>query len=307
MLTEQQLKERRKYVTGTDASTILGVNPYDTVFDVWQRKLGLADEKDLSGNPRVEAGTYLEPAIRQMFRDKAGKLVTEPEEIIIHPAHKWMAGSLDGLVPEENAILEIKTAGFEDGWGDQGVNIIPKHYLCQVAHYMAVCDASYAYVAVLIGGWDFRYYKIDRSLKLEEKLVEKEYEFWHKNVLAQEPPEPRNYDDVVSLCRNKTIENPITSNTEIEEVIRGLKEVKHKTKRLQEAEKNLKNKIALYMRQHETLISHNGEILLTWKQAKDSARFDSKKFTKEYPDLANKFVNLSPGSRRLLIKGESSD
>jgi putative phage-type endonuclease len=307
-LTEEQIQHRRSFITGSDAGTIMGVNKYDSLYDVWQFKLGLTDAKDLSDNPRVRAGNFLEPVVCDLFTQETGiELVKTAEGIEgfrVHKEHKWMGGNFDRLVPSEAAIFEAKTAGSAEGWGDQGTNIIPKPYACQVAHYMAIEDAPYCYVAVLISGWDFRWYKIERSHKFEERLIEKEFEFWDKCVLAMQPPTPRTYEDIVALYRNKTIDSPITASEMIESRIIQLRETKKKLKLLEENEKLLKDDIALFMKSNESLMSISNELLATWKQAKDSKHFDAKAFEKAHPDLYEQFLKTRPGSRRFLLQGD---
>ena len=308
MLTPEQIEQKRSYVTGTDASTVMGVNKYDSLYDVWQFKLGLTDAKDLSDNPRVQAGIFLEQVVCDLFTKHTGIELVKPVDGIegfrVHPKYSWMGGNMDRLVPSEKVIFEAKTAGMTDGWGDQGTNIIPKAYACQVAHYMAIEDAAYCYVAVLIAGWDFRWYKIERSHKFEEKLIEKEFEFWDKNVLGMTPPPPRSYEDIVALYRNKTIDTAVLASEEIELRISELKQVKAMLKEYGQAEKVLKDELALYMKANETLMSSTGEVLATWKQARDSKHFDVKAFEKAHPDLYEQFLSARAGSRRFLLKGE---
>jgi putative phage-type endonuclease len=308
VLTEAQIEQKRSYITGTDAGTIMGVNKYDSLYDVWQFKLGLTEAKDLSDNPRVQAGIYLEQAVCDLFTRATDIELVKPIEGVegfrVHPKYGWMGGNMDRLVPSEKVIFEAKTAGTADGWGDQGTNIIPKHYACQVAHYMAVADVPYCYVAVLISGYDFRWYKIERSERFEEKLIEKEFEFWDKNVLGMTPPPPRSYDDIVALYRNKTIENPVIASEDMERRIDELKLIKTMLKEYTQAEEALKDELALFMKANEALMSPSGELLATWRQAKDSSYFDVKEFEKAHPDLYQQFLSTRPGSRRLLLKGE---
>ena len=304
-LTEQQLEQRRNYVTGTDASIIMGVNPYQSVLELWQLKLGIAEPQDISDNPRVRAGNYLEPVVGKLFEDTTGKKLRTSEDLIVHPKHKWMGGNIDRYVDGEDAILEIKTASFGDGWGDQGENIIPKHYLCQCAHYMAICEVSKCYVAVLIGGWDFRTYIIQRNSRLEELLIEKEKYFWHENVKKEVMPEPRNLDDIVTMYRNQTIKEPAIADMSISVAVQALKINKNEQKILQLNEKELKDQIALYLKNKEVLLDDHGEIILTWKPTKDGVQFDTKLFAKENEALYKKYLKERAGHRRFLIKGES--
>jgi predicted phage-related endonuclease len=76
----------------------------------------------------------------------------------------------------KRGILECKTAGLrsEKDW----VFGPPAHYLCQVNHYLSVTSWDFAWVAVLIGGQDYREYLVDRDgedILAVEKAVDS---FW---------------------------------------------------------------------------------------------------------------------------------
>lgn len=306
MLTDQQIEQRLKFVTGSDSSVILGVNPYESIIDLWQYKLGLKEKHDISHNPRVAAGNYLESAVAKMFEDSTGKKTIESPDLIVHPQISWMAGNIDRAIGGENAILEIKTASSGDKWGEQGTDVIPLHYLCQISHYMAITGAARCYVAVLIGGWDFRHYNIERNLKLEEILIEKEKFFWEENVLKEIPPEPRCLEDVVKLCRGRVVPDPVVASPDVLDLVNGLKAIKEQKKDLEQREAETKNKIALFMREHEALASpYDGSYILTWKHTKDSEHFNKEIFKKEHPALYNEYLFKYHGARRFVLKGEN--
>src|SRR5271170_1103819 len=176
-LTEQQLEERKNYIGGSDASTICGVNPYGNIIELWQEKLGYKEIEDISDKPVIRAGNYLEPVVAQWFEDDTKKPLEIAKDTFYHKTIPYMAANVDRLVTGESAILECKTAGRDIGWGKDGDNIIPDHYLCQVAHYVATLDLERAYIAVLIAGSDFRHFVYERNAKLEEMIIKKEKEF----------------------------------------------------------------------------------------------------------------------------------
>jgi hypothetical protein len=50
------------------------------------------------------------------------------------------------------------------------------------------------------------------------------------------------------------------------------------------------------------LVTLEGKTLATWKAAKSSMKFDAKLFQQAMPDIYEKFVVETPGSRRFLLK-----
>lgn len=300
-LTEEQKAERLNYVTGSDAAVICGVSPWGNIIDLWQQKLGLLEQEDISWKPTVKAGNYLEPVIRQWFTDETGKPVVEVDGILKHKDLPWMAGNIDGKIHGEKAIIECKTSSRDDGWGVDGDNTIPDYYLCQVAHYVSVCDVERAYIAVLIRGSDFRWYTYERNHKLEEMLIAKEKAFW-ECVTTQTPPEPRTTDEIVSLYSQATDEEPLIVSEEIEQAIMVAQDSKALMKKHEELAKQAEARIKAFMKNKDTIHSRDGKIIATWKNAKGSVRFDAKTFAKEHEKLYEQYLKTAESSRRFLIK-----
>ena len=301
MLTEQQLEQRLNYVTGSDASVICGVSPWGNIIDLWRQKLGLAEQEDISWKPAIKAGNYLEPVVAEWFSDETGKLCEVDMEFKISKAHPFMAGNIDRRITNENAILECKTTSRDDNWGDIGDNTIPDYYLCQCAHYAAVCDVDRVYIAVLIRGSDFRWYTYERNQKLEDIIITKEKAFW-ECVKTETPPEPRTPDEVISLYAQAIDDNPLVADECIEEYIEQLKINKQNLKSIEEANKICETRIKSFMKNHDILHGKDGKPKVTWKNAKGAVRFDAKKFAEDHEKLYEQYLKTGQPSRRFIIK-----
>jgi len=57
MNKEEWLEERKNGIGGSDAATILGLNPYKTNIDLWEEKTGRKEAIDISDKPYVKYGT----------------------------------------------------------------------------------------------------------------------------------------------------------------------------------------------------------------------------------------------------------
>lgn len=64
---EEWLKHRDR-IGGSDASAILGMNPYRTNIELWQIKTGQMIPEDISDKPYVKYGTQAEMHLRGLFR-----------------------------------------------------------------------------------------------------------------------------------------------------------------------------------------------------------------------------------------------
>lgn len=309
MLTKVQLDERLHYVTGSDAAIIAGLSPYKTRAQLWLEKTKRAEQEDISGANHIKFGTFMEDGVAKWFAAETGFLVTEPPPgLLIHPDYPWMAGNLDRLVADGKpgkAMLECKTAARSDEWGD-GENIIPTLYLMQVAHYCAVGGFDRAYIAVVFTMTrEFRYYVYERNLALEEKLIKLESEFWHNHVVADVPPVAVSEKDILALFPQST-DKPIIATDEIESYVYAYKDFNSQVAGLEEEKRYMRDRIALYMEDHDVLVSASGEKLVSWKSTKEVERFDTKLLQSEHPDLYTKYLKKGAANRpfKVTAKGD---
>lgn len=183
----------RKGIGGSDASTVIGKNPYKSNQDLWMEKTGKVIPEDISDKPYVIYGHQAEPALRTLFALDNPEYRVEYYEnnMIVNSRYPWAHASLDGeLVDQEGrrGILEIKTTNIlqsmqREKWNDQ----IPDNYYVQVIHYLMVTEYDFAVLkAQLKSIWQgdiriaTRQYFIERSAVEDDirYLCEKEREFW---------------------------------------------------------------------------------------------------------------------------------
>lgn len=304
MLSNEMLANRLNYVCGSDAATICGLSPYKSKVSLWLEKTKRKEQEDISGASYIKFGNYMEDGVAKWFEAESGKeLCEKAQELLIHPEYKWMAGNIDFKLKNENAILECKTALNTDGWGD-GENIIPSHYLMQVAHYCAVGSFDKAYIAVVFTMTrEMRWYEYERNADLESKLINLEKDFWFNNVVADVAPEAKNENDILELYKSTTSE-PVIADTEVIETVYTLKQIKSQKKEIEYKEQECRDKIISFMKDHETLVDCSGSPLITYKMTRAGERFDVKSFSAEKPDLYKEYTKTTEPQRRLLVKGE---
>src|SRR5690606_34747146 len=186
MSREEWLRERKKGIGGSDASVILGFNPWKSPFELYIEKT--SDVIEEIDNEAIYWGNTLEDIVAEEFTRRTGKKVRRRNQIFKHKEYDWMIANIDRDVVGERALLECKTtSAFNlDAWeGDE----IPPAYMCQLQHYMAVLDYEKAYIAVLIGGQKFVWKEIKRDDEIIELMIEHEKNFWENHVLKGVPPE----------------------------------------------------------------------------------------------------------------------
>ena len=310
MLTPEQKELRKGYLTGSDIGAILGVNKWKSAVDVYMEKLGLAAEKDLSANPRVKFGSMAEELVIKYFEAFTPLAVCSAHELEskgwnISSQYPWMAANIDGIVftNNKNYVFEAKTAGSYDGWGEQGEFIIPEQYLAQIAHYCIVTQSKGAYIAVLFTHTlEFRWYLYKRNPELETAIIKKEKEFWYEHVQKQIPPEPRNAEDVNSLCNYMTAQTPVVASGALEQEIYNYVSANKQLKIWQDMKDRCKDAIARHMGSADTVLDGHGKVLCTYKFNKGVSRLDSTKLKEEQPDVYAKYTKLSEPVRTISVK-----
>lgn len=179
---------RRGGVGGSDAAAVLGLAPesWGSRYGVWADKTGLIPAVELDSDP-VKWGTRLEEAIGLGFAEDTGIEVMRYRPMLRSKEWPWMMVNLDFVTKDGLAVVEVKNVGhfMGDEWENDQV---PVWYYVQVQHEMAVTGLQAAWIAVLIGGQDPRYIRVERADVFIEDMVAQEKEFWDL-VDSMTPPE----------------------------------------------------------------------------------------------------------------------
>ena len=301
MGTERQawLEKRRAGIGGSDVAAMLGLSKWKSPYQLYLDKRGELPETE--DNEAMFWGRELEPVIRKRYETEMNCTVISDEGILQHRDYPFMLANLDGRV-NDNLILEIKTARYDDGWGEVGTAEIPISYSLQCQWYLCITGAESADVAVLISGSDYRLYRVEKNLELQIMLIDAAIEFWQR-VQDGNPPEVITYDDAVERYGKSVSAGDVFATEEVYQAYEDLQKIKRSIKSLEEMEEINKVIICKYMADsYDTVLSPEGKPLVTWKLAKGRSGFDSKAFKTAYPLLYEQFNTTGEPSRRLLIK-----
>ena len=186
------LEKRRLGIGGSDAATVIGLNPYKTAYQLWAEKTGRLEPEDLSGNDRIYFGHKLEDLIADVYSERTGRKVRRRRQILRSKAHPFMLANIDRDVVGEARGLECKNvdkdvARFSDAWGPSGTDQVPESYFIQCQHYMAVMGYEVWDLAALVGGNEIRIYTIERNDSIIDTLIAKERDFWRLVESGEEP------------------------------------------------------------------------------------------------------------------------
>lgn len=209
---------RKTVITATDASILMGNNPWDTPYSCWQRKLGLIEEK--KSNEAMERGKRLEPEARAQFIDRHG-IQMEPM-VVESTEFDFLGASLDGISQLGNTLLEIKCGGTNlHSMASRGE--IPPYYKDQIQHQLLVTGASMCYY-YSFDGEDGICIEVFPDPEFKARFMPKAREFW-KCVALGEPPalQDGDYKDMSSEPGWRSF---ASEYRKICDQIKGLEEVK---------------------------------------------------------------------------------
>lgn len=280
--TEQWYAVRSKGIGGSEITSVLGLNPYQTPYALWEVKTGRGGSFD--GNKFTVAGNYLEPVVAQMFADQTGyKLYGGGEEHFCHPVHTFCIGTPDRFVAQKNgdAVLEIKTTQKTPQKED-----IPLNWYFQNIWYQGITGKKRGFIAWLSRGVDFDFVEVEFNAEIFEEMVEQAAIFWKENVLKGVPPAPINKDDILrrlNLCPWGVWD----MEDEDVRILRLLKEVKAKIKELEKEADEYGEHLALKMQGAELAV-FQGLTLATWK-AQKTTRLDTTRIKEEKPDFFTEY------------------
>ncbi len=200
--SESEWLMHRDRIGGSDASAVVGLNPYKTNQDLWREKTGRKQAANISDKPYVIYGHQAEPHLRAMFALDYPEYQVEYYEnnMILNTDYPWAHASLDGELIDQDGrrgILEIKTSSIlqsmqKEKWRD----MIPDNYYIQVLHYLMVTGYEFAVLVAQLK-YDFkgdvvkqtRHYFMEREELQDdiEYLAAAERDFWEMIKEDREP------------------------------------------------------------------------------------------------------------------------
>lgn len=303
MTHQEWLEDRRKGIGGSDVATILGLNKYKSVYQLWLEK---TDQIEVTSAQSEAAywGNTLEEVVAEEFSKRTGKKVRRRNRVFEHSKYPFLRANIDRDIVGENAVLECKTANqyLANEWEEDE---IPIQYICQVQHYMNVLNLDYVYFAVLIGGQKFVWKKMERDQELIDMITEKLVEFWTENV--EKGIEPaidglKATSDFLTQHYLDTDESETELNAAFDENIANLARLKGDKKIIEENITLLENELKQALGKAEATIGITPNNIVSWKKMQ-SKRLDKKKLIDKYPDIAaDEDIYSVSTTKRLTIK-----
>lgn len=207
-VTMVTLKDRNEWLAnrsrigGSDASAIVGMNPYLSNVDLWKIKTGQMEAEDISDKSYVKYGTEAEQHLRELFKldFPEYEVFYEENNMWFNDKYPFAHASLDGWLRDKNGrfgVWECKTTNIlqsmqKEKWKDR----IPDNYYIQCLWYLAVTEFDFVVLkAQLKSEFDgdvylqTKHYKFERAEVQEDidYLMSKAADFWDCVVNMRKP------------------------------------------------------------------------------------------------------------------------
>ena len=298
------LAARRDGLGASEVPAILGLDRYKSGLDIWLEKRGLAEPRQGDTMPQ-KVGRFAEAMIANLYAEQTGAvLMTVPTRR--HPQVETLFASADRMVVGMDAAdwlypVEIKNrGGIPQGWGEAGTDLVPEAIAVQVHVQMACYGMAFADVAALLGGNDFRVYRLYRDKDIEATILETAASWWQRHIVEGIEPEitgPSAADYLARKFREVT-GDVIKADADAELLLAEYGGTRAKLAVLEEAEKELKLQVQALIGENKGIESRFGKAL--WSPTKGRTTTDWKGIAAELgapPELVAKFTTTGPESR----------
>lgn len=272
---------RKQYIGGSDAASVVCMNPFSSPFSLWAEKVGKTPE--FEGNLATEVGTFLEEFVAKKFERETGKTVRRCNLSLVNDEYPWAIANVDRLIVGEDAGLEIKTTSelnmkrFKNGE-------YPGNYYCQCVHYLAVTGKKRWYLAVLIGNREFKIFTIERDEEEIKALMEAEHDFWVRYIETRKAPPADGsgstseaIKQIFNVESGETVELP-----GMDSIFQQRALIQKQIKQLKEQQDELDNQVKVAMGSASKAIC--GMYSVSWK-LQDTGGLDRDRIRKDYPGI----------------------
>ncbi len=282
------IKNRQKGIGGSDVAPILGLSRFSTALQIWESKVNQIEEMQLKPDDPNTAMLYwghaLEKPIIDGYADITGYKIKYGKDIpqITHEKYSWLIANVDGFAYRENEtlLLEAKFSQMFRDWGDPGTDKIPVEYICQIQHYLHVCDLQEAHVAAFTppirgvfspASTLLKIYRINRSDKIIERMLPILDKFWNYHVSKKIPPEPQCLSDV-KVVYSEDDGSEKMADLEVHQFIKEIKLINEKIKVLKQKKESRVTQVANFLKQSSRLLNQEGETIARFSTNKNGNR-----------------------------------
>lgn len=244
--TKEWHERRLEGIGSSDIATIMGVNPYQTPYQLWQEKTGRI--QSFQGNAATEHGKREEPKARNWLQGDYKPIFIE------HPDHTFVYASLDAYSAEKKLIVEIKSPYGGTNRKIKSYEEIPIYWIYQVQWQHFIARQYIPEVGAKILIWIDNVaslYDISPDFDLQEKMMECANNFWTRHVIYDYSPEKSKSD------------THFLDNQELNKYLEDYNAISEEEMNLKQQKDSLKSKILSFCDGNSSYKTPTNQIILT--------------------------------------------
>lgn len=285
MTPEEWRDQRRKTIGGSDAGTILGLNQFDSPYNLWAIKTGKITPEDISDKEAVRLGHDLEQYVADRFMEETGLKLRRDNNFVYNDKYPFAHVQADRLVVGENAGFEAKTTSSWETLKKCREGKYPDTWYAQCVHAMMVTEADRWHLGVLCLGKGFFRFLIERDEAEIAALAKAEADFW-KLVETDTAPPVDGLDSTTGALKKVFPQSRGGMSVDLTPMmaeVAAWRATKTQIKSLEMQLAEQQNRICSYMGQAECGIC--GDHKISWK-TQTRRTFDAKRFAADHPHIA---------------------
>ncbi len=281
---DEWLAERAKGIGSSDAGTIMGVNPYQTMYQLWRKRKGMDEPQAETADMR--RGHICEDSVAQWFAGETGYKIldwSKPDIILEDKERNYLRVSPDRIFEYEDGtlgILECKTTKSRN----YSPEIYPESWFCQVQYQLGVAGLKQGAIACMNANFEFWTVPIYFDEVFYKTMVETIDNAWKLYFEGDAQPELTTAGDVETCFQCSEMGKTVTAGAGTIEKIEKRNRLRKQIEELEEARAIIENELKVEMGDAEFLVDKTGERLISFKSNKSSLSFDAKKFKDADPD-----------------------
>lgn len=302
------LAERRKSIGGSDASTLVRINPYGSPMQLWLEKTGQLPPKPMDS--AMEWGILLEPVVRDVWMPRTYDVTFRRCGMLRRPGWERVHANPDGIEVDENgravAGLEVKTTNWRlaHQWDDGQT---PDHAEAQGQLCMWVTGLRRWWIVGLIDGRDPQVRMLHADDELGQMLADEATRFYTEHVESMAAPalddSTATNDAVRAALRHADESKAAKLTVDVAELFRWWLDAKAAVKAAEAVEREADSALRLALGDTAEIVddptlptdrppSKGGRT--TYATFTQNGTFAAKRFVDEHPELAAEYTRELP-------------
>jgi len=288
------------FLFGSDIASILGYNKYKSSFQVWMEKTGKSESNNNDINLKFDK--IIKNIVLNCWKEETN-LETRISDYIDSNQYEFICSPPHSIYLDKNG--RVVSGALELGSSKKYLDssdIKFMFYYSKLQLHLGLSNLEFGEIVVLnIIEKQLYRHNCNFDPDFYSYMLEEANKFWDLYIKKDIPPPPQNIMDVKTFYTKHISGDFLDATYEQSQDIERLKIIQEQIKHLESQEKDIKGKIMIDLKDKEGL-TFEDKVLCTWKNSKESTKFDVDTFKDKHPDLHSQFQKIVPGSRRFLIK-----